>query len=174
MINEQISLKNHLYERAQNILKQAEAIETNNQNKIISEVMSETLSSIDKAYSENKAEIEAAMFQLALYQGARIEEARTIVVNTLVVLEIFYLFSVRYLKASSITWQGIMGTPAVLIAVGTVTALQFLFTYAPFMGAFFDKGGYIGDHIPVAHKSFEIYMVNCLHRLVGGAAHKCQ
>lgn len=50
MINEQIALKNHLYERATNILKQAEAIEANNQNKIISEVMSETLSSIDKAY----------------------------------------------------------------------------------------------------------------------------
>lgn len=66
MINEQLALKNHLYERATNILKQAEAIESNNQNKIISEVMSETLSSIDKAYSENKEEIEAAMFQLAL------------------------------------------------------------------------------------------------------------
>eukprot|EP00178_Gracilaria_changii_P027675 TRINITY_DN9037_c0_g1_i1.p1 TRINITY_DN9037_c0_g1~~TRINITY_DN9037_c0_g1_i1.p1 ORF type:complete len:174 (+),score=15.83 TRINITY_DN9037_c0_g1_i1:393-914(+) len=66
MINEQIALKNHLYERAQNILKQAEAIEANNQNKIINEVMTETLSSIDKAYTENKDQIEAAMFQLAL------------------------------------------------------------------------------------------------------------
>jgi magnesium-transporting ATPase (P-type) len=78
------------------------------------------------------------MFALAQTQGASIEEARTIVVNTLVVLEIFYLFSVRYLKASSITWRGMLGTPAVLIAVGTVTALQFMFTYAPFMEAFFD------------------------------------
>ena len=65
-------------------------------------------------------------------------EARTIVVNTLVVLEIFYLFSVRYLKASSITWRGMLGTPAVLIAVGAVTALQIMFTYAPFMEALFD------------------------------------
>ena len=31
-------------------------------------------------------------------QGASIEEARTIAVNTLVVMEIFYLFSVGYLK----------------------------------------------------------------------------
>lgn len=79
-----------------------------------------------------------AMFQLALSQGASIEEARTVVVNTLVVLEIFYLFSVRYLKATSITWRGMLGTPAVLTAVGSVTALQFVFTYAPFMSTFFD------------------------------------
>lgn len=54
LINEQISLKNHLYERAQNILKQAEALENMNQTKIISEVMIETLSSVDKAYADHK------------------------------------------------------------------------------------------------------------------------
>ena len=77
-------------------------------------------------------------FMLAQAQGASVEEARTIVANTLVVLEIFYLFSVRYLKAPSITWRGVLGTRAVLIAVGAVTALQFMFTYAPFMESFFD------------------------------------
>jgi hypothetical protein len=34
---------------------------------------------------------------------------------------------------TSITWQGALGTPPVLIAVGAVVAAQFLFTYAPFM-----------------------------------------
>ncbi|MGF1639757.1 MAG: cation-transporting P-type ATPase [Rhodospirillales bacterium] len=76
-------------------------------------------------------------FALAKAEGASLEEARTIAVNTLVVMEIFYLFSVRYLRAPSITWQGALGTPAVLIAIGAVTALQFLFTYAPFMNLFF-------------------------------------
>lgn len=80
----------------------------------------------------------SGQFMLSQVQGADVEEARTIVVNTLVVLEIFYLFSVRYLKTSSLTWRGIFGTRAVLIAVGVVTALQFIFTYAPFMGTFFD------------------------------------
>ncbi len=79
-----------------------------------------------------------AKFALAQAQGATIEEARTIVVNTLVVLEIFYLFSVRYLETTSITWRGLSSTPAVLLAVGIVTLLQFLFTYAPFMEAFFE------------------------------------
>ena len=66
LINEQIALKNHLYERAQNILKQAEAFETNNHAKIINEVMAETLNAVDKAYAENKDQIEREIFQLAL------------------------------------------------------------------------------------------------------------
>lgn len=70
--------------------------------------------------------------------GASLEEARTYAVNTLVVMEVFYLFSVRYLRAPSLTLKGIMGTRAVLVAVAVVTALQLVFTYAPFMEAFFD------------------------------------
>ena len=76
-------------------------------------------------------------FAFAQASGASIEEARTIAVNTLVVMEIFYLFSVRYLRDASLTWQGLIGTRAVLIAVAAVVALQLLFTYAPFMEAFF-------------------------------------
>ena len=78
------------------------------------------------------------MFAFVRAQGAGIAEARTVVVNTLVVLEIFYLFNVRFLKGSSLTWRGLVGTPAVLIAVGIVVALQLVFTYAPFMEMFFD------------------------------------
>ncbi len=76
-------------------------------------------------------------FAWARAQGAGIEEARTLAVNTLVAMEIFYLFSVRFLNASSLSWRAALGTRPVLIAVGAVTALQFLFTYAPFMETFF-------------------------------------
>ena len=76
-------------------------------------------------------------FLFAQAQGATIAEARTIAVNTLVVMEIFYLFSVRHLSNPSLTVRGIIGTRAVLAAVAVVTALQFMFTYAPFMAAFF-------------------------------------
>ena len=58
MINEQITLKNHIHERAEAILRQAEQIEQNNQNKIISDVMSQTLKSVDIAYENNTARIE--------------------------------------------------------------------------------------------------------------------
>ena len=79
-----------------------------------------------------------AQFNLARADGASAAEARTIVVNTLVVLEIFYLFNVRYLGTSSITLEGVLGTPVLLTAVGAVIILQFLFTYAPFMAVLFD------------------------------------
>ncbi|GAB5467548.1 MAG: cation-transporting P-type ATPase [Rhodospirillales bacterium] len=78
------------------------------------------------------------VFLWARGQGASLEEARTYAVNTLVVMEVFYLFSVRYLRAPALTLKGIAGTRAVLIAVAVVVALQLLFTYAPFMATFFD------------------------------------
>ena len=58
-------------------------------------------------------------------------------VNTIVVMEIFYLFSVRYLYMTSMTWTGILGTPAVLIGVGATAAAQLAFTYAPVMQSLF-------------------------------------
>jgi magnesium-transporting ATPase (P-type) len=59
------------------------------------------------------------------------------VVNTFVVIEIFYLFSVRYVHGTSLTWQGVLGTRAVLIGVATVTVAQFAFTYMLPMQAVF-------------------------------------
>lgn len=70
-------------------------------------------------------------FELALAQGASLEVARTMAVNTLVAMEIFYLFSVRYRHGTSATAKGARGTPAVLIALVVVLVLQALLTYAP-------------------------------------------
>lgn len=77
------------------------------------------------------------MFYWAEARGLSLETARTMVVNTIVVMEIFYLFSVRYVHGTSLTLRGAVGTPAVLIGVGVVTAAQFAFTYLPFMQAVF-------------------------------------
>jgi magnesium-transporting ATPase (P-type) len=70
-------------------------------------------------------------------RGLGHEVARTMVVNAIVVMEIFYLFSVRYLHGTSVTWQGMLGTPAVLIGVGSIVMLQFAFTYLPIMHRLF-------------------------------------
>ncbi|HKK29426.1 MAG TPA: HAD-IC family P-type ATPase [Alphaproteobacteria bacterium] len=78
------------------------------------------------------------MFAWSRASGATLEEARTYAVNTLVVMEVFYLFSVRYLRSPSLTLTGVQGTRAVLIAVAAVVALQAIFTYAPFMSALFE------------------------------------
>ena len=77
-------------------------------------------------------------FALAQAQGAGLDEARTMALNTLVAMEIFYLFSVRYRHGWSLTWQGVKGTPAVLIAVALVVLLQAVLTYVPFMQTLFD------------------------------------
>jgi magnesium-transporting ATPase (P-type) len=64
-------------------------------------------------------------------QGVGIELARTAAVNTLVMFEIFYLFSSRYTLASALSWEGLFGNRYVLIAVAVLIVFQLLFTYAP-------------------------------------------
>lgn len=70
-------------------------------------------------------------FEASLARGADLEVARTMAVNTLVAMEVFYLFSVRYRHGSSATAEGVRGTSAVLVALSVVLALQALLTYAP-------------------------------------------
>jgi magnesium-transporting ATPase (P-type) len=79
-----------------------------------------------------------AFYFYALGKGADLATARTMVVNAVVVLEIFYLFNVRYLHMTSLSWRGVLGTPAVLIAVAVVVAAQLAFTYLPIMQGLFD------------------------------------
>jgi magnesium-transporting ATPase (P-type) len=78
------------------------------------------------------------LFLWARNLGLSIEESRTLAVNALVAMQVFYLFNIRYLGVPSLTFEGVVGTRAVLIAIGAVTALQFLFTYAPIMHTLFE------------------------------------
>ena len=78
------------------------------------------------------------IFFYALQSGRDLETARTMVVNMFIVGEIFYLFNVRYLHMTSFSWQGVLGTPIALAAIGVLVVAQLLFTYAPFMQALFE------------------------------------
>jgi magnesium-transporting ATPase (P-type) len=78
------------------------------------------------------------VFFYALGAGRDVETARTMVVNMFIVGEIFYLFNVRYLHMTSLTWRGALGTPAVLGAIAVLVVAQLVFTYAPFMQTLFD------------------------------------
>lgn len=71
------------------------------------------------------------IFSYALDRGYSVELARTIAVNTLVVMEIFHLFFIRNLYSTSLTWKGIRGTKVVWMTVAVVTFAQFAITYAP-------------------------------------------
>jgi magnesium-transporting ATPase (P-type) len=83
------------------------------------------------------AGIALGVFFWALGAGRDLETARTMVVNLLVVLEIFYLFSVRYLHVTSFTLTGVKGTTPVLLALAVVIVGQLAFTYLPVMQALF-------------------------------------
>ena len=70
-------------------------------------------------------------------QGAAVEVARTVAINTLVTGELVYLFNSRYLLEPVFNRAGLLGSRAVLIAVAVLVVLQGLFTYAPPMQALF-------------------------------------
>jgi magnesium-transporting ATPase (P-type) len=74
-------------------------------------------------------------------QGASLELARSIAVNTLVLFEIFYLFNSRYLYASVANREGLLGNRYVLIAVAVLLILQLAFTYLPPMQGLFGTTG---------------------------------
>ncbi|NOQ93325.1 MAG: HAD-IC family P-type ATPase [Methylophaga sp.] len=62
-------------------------------------------------------------------QGASIEYARTVAVNTLVMFEIFYLFNSRYIRDSVLSKQGLLGNRYALFAISCLLLFQLAFTY---------------------------------------------
>ncbi|ORU92313.1 MAG: carbonate dehydratase [Cycloclasticus sp. symbiont of Poecilosclerida sp. M] len=69
------------------------------------------------------------IFLWDLQQGASIEHARTVAVNTLVMFEIFYLFNSRYITAPVFNWAGFTGNRYVLISIALLMLFQLGFTY---------------------------------------------
>ena len=69
------------------------------------------------------------LFLWEIDQGASVEHARTVAVNTLVMFEIFYLFNSRYISASIFNWEGFIGNRYVLVAVAILIIFQLGFTY---------------------------------------------
>jgi len=70
-------------------------------------------------------------------QAGDVALARTVAVNAIVLSEALYLFSARFLTASSLNRQGLLGSRAALAGVGGTLALQLLFTYLPPLQAVF-------------------------------------
>lgn len=78
------------------------------------------------------------LFYMYEQAGYSHETARTIAVNTLVVFEIFYLFSSRFYVTSVFSKKGFLGNRYALYATGILIVLQLLFVYAPFMQTLFE------------------------------------
>ncbi len=71
------------------------------------------------------------MYAYAVDKGYSIDLARTIAMNTLVVMEIFHLFFARNIYGTSLTWKAVRGTKVVWATVIGVTAAQLAITYLP-------------------------------------------
>ena len=77
------------------------------------------------------------MYTYAIERGYSIELARTIVLNILVVMEIFHLFFIRNIYGASLTLEAVRGTKVIWLVVAAITAAQFLLTYFPPLQAVF-------------------------------------
>lgn len=81
------------------------------------------------------------MFTFYLSQGASIELARTVAINTLVLIEAVYLINCRFLNAGIFTWRIFTGALPAIIAIISVVLLQLLFTYLPLFQNLFGLEG---------------------------------
>ncbi len=71
------------------------------------------------------------IYAYAVDKGYAPELARTMALNTLVVLEIFHLFFIRNIYGTSLTWRAVRGTRVIWLCVASITLAQFLVTYLP-------------------------------------------
>ncbi len=101
------------------------------------------------------------------YHGETLEMARTTAVNTLIFFQIFYLFNARYLKAPVLNREGLLGSRAVLIAVGTIIGLQLLFTYLPLFQSVFGTAAIpIGDWLRIISFTFVVFVLVEIEKLI--------
>lgn len=78
------------------------------------------------------------MYEYAIMKGYSENLARTIAMNTLVVLEIFHLFFIRNIYGTSLTLKAISGTLVIWVAVIAVTIGQFAITFVPWFQTIFE------------------------------------
>lgn len=78
------------------------------------------------------------IYAYAVDRGYSPELARTLAVNTIVVMEIFYLFFIRNIYGTSLTWKAVRGTKIVWLTVIVVTAAQCAITYLPLLQNIFE------------------------------------
>jgi Ca2+-transporting ATPase len=90
----------------------------------------------------------AGAFALFLWElrreGASLAEARTVVVNAIIMVQAFYLLNCRSLTRSIFT-LGIFSNFWVIFGIGLIIAIQLLFTYVPIMNELFHSAPITGE-----------------------------
>lgn len=77
------------------------------------------------------------LYTYAITRGASLALARTVAINTLVIMEIFHLFFIRNIHESSLRWEVLAGTKAIWLTVIMTIMAQLAVTYIPFLQAMF-------------------------------------
>jgi magnesium-transporting ATPase (P-type) len=85
------------------------------------------------------------IYTYAIERGYSTELARTLAMNTLVIMEIFHLLFIRNMYSVSLTWKAVRGTRAVWIAVIIVALGQVAITYVAPLQVVFDTRS-VGAH----------------------------
>ncbi len=78
------------------------------------------------------------LFRWELAGGASLEKARTVAVNTFIVMELFYLFNCRSMS-QSIFQLGVFTNMWVFAGVGIMLSIQLIYTYLPLMQKLFQS-----------------------------------
>ena len=76
------------------------------------------------------------LYELALTWGGSVAQARTVAVNAIVLIQVFYLLNCRSLTQSMFS-IGVFSNRWVLAGVAAMVGVQLVFTYAPFMNDLF-------------------------------------
>ncbi len=113
------------------------------------------------------------LFDLAERAGATLDEARTIAVNTVAVVQTFYLINCRSMH-KSVFQLGFFSNVWIFAAVGGMIVLQMTFTYAPIMNTLMSSAPIgIEDWARIVAVGFAGYLVveidKGIRRLIIGA-----
>lgn len=105
------------------------------------------------------------LFMLERAGGRELAEARTLAVNTLVLVELWYLFAARRLAAPTLSRDGLLGNRYVLGAAGLILVAQLAFTYAPPLQLLFDTRPLpAGDWLRAALVSLPVLLLVEAHK----------
>ncbi|MCB1616667.1 MAG: HAD-IC family P-type ATPase [Pseudomonadales bacterium] len=106
------------------------------------------------------AAIVFTLFHYYRNEGFSVEYSRTIAINTLVMIEIFYLFNCRFLTQTVFTRHFMLGFLPMLAAVLLVLVLQMVFTYMPlFQQLFGIKGVSLHDWLVIVISAMPVLLV---------------
>jgi calcium-translocating P-type ATPase len=78
------------------------------------------------------------IFFYATEKNYPVELARTMALNTIVVMEIFYLFFIKNLNQVDFSQRSVSGTPTLWLTVTIIVTAQLLITYLPSLQRIFD------------------------------------